>query len=289
MEVDMLTAKHFRDAEAFLDSAGERLRMEETRYGLILGVCERLASDPHEYGTEDPWFLSLEEDGKVCAVALRTPPYKLLVATFSGDPSQIAERLVAEVSSTFDEIPGVVGEPGISGPFARAWSSAKGCGIEGTMHQRVYSLSEVGPVRLSAGKLRRAGEEDKELVTRWVAEFQEDIFGEVDEGQIAVRAGKQVDRGEVYFWEDGEPVSMSAACRPTGDAVSIGLVYTPPHLRNHGYASSCVATLCEVLLASGYRYCMLYTDLSNPTSNSIYKRIGFTEVCDSADYSFGYG
>jgi predicted GNAT family acetyltransferase len=283
----MLTARHFRDAEAFLDSAGGRLRLEETRYGLILGVCERLTADPHEYGTEDPWFLSLEEDGKVCAAALRTPPYKILLAAFSGEPSQIAGQFAAEVSSIFDEIPGVVGEPGITDMFARAWSSVRGCGIQGTMLQRVYSLSEVRPIRLSEGKLRKAGETDKQLVVQWVAAFQEDIFGQVDDGQIAVQAGKQVDRGEVYLWEDGEPVSMAAACRPTGDAVSIGLVYTPPPLRNNGYASSCVATLCERLLESGYRYCMLYTDLSNPTSNSIYKRIGFTEVCDSVDYTFG--
>jgi predicted GNAT family acetyltransferase len=154
------------------------------------------------------------------------------------------------------------------------------------MQQRVYGLSEVRSIRLSPGKLRRAGEPDKQLVARWVAEFQEDVFGQADDGAMAARAARQVDRGEVYLWEDGEPVSIAAACRPAGRTVTIGLVYTPPHLRNHGYASSCVATLCELLLKSGYRHCTLYTDVSNPTSNSIYKRIGFTRVCDSADYAF---
>lgn len=283
----MLSARHFRDPEAFLGRVGGRLSREETRYGLILGVCKRLVEDRHEYGTEDPWFVSLEEDREVRALAVRTPPYKLLVAAFSGDPSQTAKQLVTEASSTFEEIPGVVGEPEIADPFARTWCAAQGCSIKDTMKQRVYSLSEVRPIRLSAGEFRKAVGTDKELVARWVEAFQEDIFGQVDDGQVAVRAAKQVERGEVYLWEDGEPVSMAAACRPTGDTVSIGLVYTPPHLRNHGYASSCVAILCDLLLGSGYRYCVLYTDLSNPTSNSIYRRIGFTEVCDSVDYTFG--
>jgi uncharacterized protein len=34
------------------------------------------------------------------------------------------------------------------------------------------------------------------------------------------------------------------------------------------------------------RYCCLYTDLANPTSNAIYYRIGYRPVCDAAEYFF---
>jgi predicted GNAT family acetyltransferase len=41
-----------------------------------------------------------------------------------------------------------------------------------------------------------------------------------------------------------------------------------------------------MLLDRGHRFCFLYTDLANPTSNSIYMRIGYEPVCDSRELAF---
>ena len=79
----MPSAIHYRDPGAFLERAGPRLKEEEVRYALILGVSNRLIHDPHEYGVEDPWFLTLEEGGELSALALRTPPFDVLTASFS--------------------------------------------------------------------------------------------------------------------------------------------------------------------------------------------------------------
>jgi len=83
---------------------------------------------------------------------------------------------------------------------------------------------------------------------------------------------------------------MAAKTRPTEKGMTVGGVYTPPELRGKGYATSCVAELSRHILQSGKEFCTLYTDLANPTSNSIYKKIGYTEVCDSVEYTFkAYG
>ena len=68
--------------------------------------------------------------------------------------------------------------------------------------------------------------------------------------------------------------------------ITVNLVYTPPELRGRGYASACVAALSQQLLDAGWEFCTLYTDLANPTSNSIYQRIGYRPVCDSNEYHF---
>jgi predicted GNAT family acetyltransferase len=39
-------------------------------------------------------------------------------------------------------------------------------------------------------------------------------------------------------------------------------------------------------LAAGRRFCFLYTDLANPTSNKIYVAIGYERVADSVEYAF---
>jgi predicted GNAT family acetyltransferase len=63
-------------------------------------------------------------------------------------------------------------------------------------------------------------------------------------------------------------------------------VYTPPEKRNRGYASSLVAALSQHLLDGGRKFCFLYTDLANPTSNKIYRALGYEHVGDSVQIFF---
>jgi uncharacterized protein len=59
-----------------------------------------------------------------------------------------------------------------------------------------------------------------------------------------------------------------------------------PEHRRQGYASAAVAALSQRMLDAGRKYCMLFTDLTNPTSNSIYQAIGYRPVSDYASYHF---
>jgi predicted GNAT family acetyltransferase len=79
---------------------------------------------------------------------------------------------------------------------------------------------------------------------------------------------------------------MADLRRETAHGIAVSLVYTPPRWRNKGYASSCVASLTKRVLDNGKRFCCLFTDLANPTSNSIYQRIGYGEICDVDDWIF---
>ena len=72
----------------------------------------------------------------------------------------------------------------------------------------------------------------------------------------------------------------------TPRGVRVNMVYTPPELRRRGYASACVAALSQRMLDSGKKFCFLYTDLSNPTSNKIYQEIGYRPVFDVDEYKF---
>ncbi|NVM19316.1 MAG: hypothetical protein HWN80_16540 [Candidatus Lokiarchaeota archaeon] len=61
---------------------------------------------------------------------------------------------------------------------------------------------------------------------------------------------------------------------------------TPPSLRRIGYTTECVAILSKLLLEEGNKYCFLFTDFSNSTSNSIYQKIGYRPVIDENHYKF---
>ncbi|MCK5225013.1 hypothetical protein KAR04_09575 [Candidatus Calescamantes bacterium] len=80
--------------------------------------------------------------------------------------------------------------------------------------------------------------------------------------------------------------SMAASARPTMNGVAVNFVYTPPEFRKNGYASSCVWALSKKLLRSDHSFCTLFTDLSNPTSNAIYKNIGYQQIDEFVMYKF---
>jgi uncharacterized protein len=78
---------------------------------------------------------------------------------------------------------------------------------------------------------------------------------------------------------------MAVGCEPVKGVVRLSGVYTPPEKRKHGYGATCVLALSKHFRDSGYR-CILYTDLGNPTSNSIYRRIGYKAVAEALRYRF---
>ena len=88
------------------------------------------------------------------------------------------------------------------------------------------------------------------------------------------------------LWVDGAPVSMAGFPARTRHGVRIGYVYTPPRHRRSGYATALVSQVSRQVLESGFRHCVLYTDLANRTSNSIYRRIGYRPVQDVMDVVF---
>ena len=91
----------------------------------------------------------------------------------------------------------------------------------------------------------------------------------------------------MWLWEDGgRPVSVSGYGGATPNGIRIGPVYTPPELRGRGYATTLVSEQSRWLLSTGRTLCFLYTDLDNPTSNALYRRIGYRMVAESGEVRF---
>jgi predicted GNAT family acetyltransferase len=117
----------------------------------------------------------------------------------------------------------------------------------------------------------------------WTRGFQIEIGEPADDTELRVERGMAA--GEIWLWDDGEAMSMAVARKPTQGVVRIAGVYTPPGKRKRGYAEACVHALSNHMRDAGFR-CVLYTDLANPTSNSIYRRIGYRAVVEGLRYRF---
>lgn len=263
--------------QAFLERAGAFLLRDEPRNNLILGIADTIASTDLY---PESCFWIVESVGEVAAAALRTPPHKLILAHTENIEAVASLR---EVLRT-EELPGAVGTPPSVEWFARGRESTV------VMAQGVFALERVAEVMRAPGAPRRATTDDRDLVLRWLHDFHAEAISPgappLDGRGIDLRLASGGDRGYWLWEDDGAPVSLAGWGGRTPNGVRVGPVYTPPELRGRGYATTLVADLSQWLLDEGRRFCFLYTDLSNPTSNAIYERIGYVRVADSRELAF---
>jgi predicted GNAT family acetyltransferase len=105
---------------------------------------------------------------------------------------------------------------------------------------------------------------------------------EMGGGEEQARAVRdKLSHGGILLWEAGGlPVSIAGVTRHVAGMLRVAPVYTPPELRGRGYASAVTAAASLRAREAGAEEVVLYTDLANPTSNSIYQRIGYRPVED---------
>jgi hypothetical protein len=274
------------DPAAFLAAAGSFLRAERARNTVLLTVAESARANPSAYaarGAADAgkrplfgWWTA--GDGVVGGAFLHTPPFPVLLSPV---PLPAAAELAAKTLAG-RPLNGVNAYDQVATAFAAAW--ADGTGGQVTVHRRMrlYRLDGlVWPGPAPAGAPRTAGDGDAALLTEWVTAFADEVH-ETEGADHAAAVRERLSYGGLTLWETGDdgPVSLAGFTRQVAGMVRIGPVYTPPGSRGHGYASAATAEVSRAALAAGADEVLLYTDLANPVSNSIYQRIGYREVED---------
>jgi predicted GNAT family acetyltransferase len=288
-----MNVRRYATAAEILPDVQAFLEREEVVANLPLGILIRLAARPPSTDEGNrPFFVLASHEGEPVLLMMRTPPHNMILHASAPDSSQGSRldaayvRGVAFLLREGLEIPGVIGPRDVAIGFADAWCKATGGAWQIQMEQVIYRLDQVEDVPLSPGELVQAREEHLEVLTDWMLGFSEATPDRWDRAEARTRAQDHVAAQSLYLWQDERPVSMAWRSRPTPHGITVTGVYTPPEFRRRGYATSCVASLSRLLLAEGHQYCTLYTDLANPTSNSIYQKVGYRPIRASAMIEF---
>jgi predicted GNAT family acetyltransferase len=279
--------KFFSDARQFLERVQPFLLNREAEHCLILGLLDGLCAG-EQWGTAAPLMSVVEERDKVAAVVLMTPPHNLILS-WTADDSTI-DAIADELHATGVAIPGVNSSAGVARQFAEKWSQLSGHSFRTQMAQRIYQLSRVAVRARAAGCLREPDNSDEALMRTWRAAFSVEAEGMTPEDAEQNAAIPLPQSRHLMLWEvDGAAVSMAGFTGRTPNGIRVAWVYTPPENRGQGFAGACVAALSQKLLDDGRKFCFLYTDLNNPTSNHVYQTIGYEPVTDATVYSFSQG
>lgn len=276
-----LTLERHRDAETFLQAAEAWLLAAEAENNLMLGIALGARGRAVD-GPLPPYWATVRSNAQVVGCACRTPPYRLVLSRL---PSEAIDALADDVAAMYGTLNGVHGPTHQAEAFASAWTARRGCSSSVKFRMRAHALTRVTPLpHVAPGELRQASADDTALVRRWIGEYVRDTGVDDSADDVAERT---IGRGSVYLWVDGyTPRAMVAYGRVTTTGCAIYGVYTPPDCRHRGYATAAVAALSQRLLEGGRKFCSLYTDLANPTSNSIYAKIGYEPVRDDTEMSF---
>lgn len=279
----LMKINRFDDANQFYERVKDYLLKQEALHNRLLALCNALIHNPERFD-QKPYLATVEVDGDIVAVVMKIPPRNLLLSKIQDFVA--IEAIAQHLHLTYQEpLPGVNAPTIEAKAFAEAWHSLTGQSYQLKMSLRAFQLEQVQAIPQTTGRLRIATESERKLLIRWFEAFILEALGSVEPG-VERTVERHLQRGSAYIWEDETPVSMACQVGVTPNGAGVSLVYTPPEHRRKGYASACMAALSQTLLKAGHRYCFLFTDLANPTSNHIYQAIGYKSAGDLSDYSF---
>ncbi len=290
------------DAGEFLARAGEALAGIPV-LGTVLGTqAHRALRRPLDPAIPHRWFAVVTgEDGAVAGLAMRTAPFAPYPPYLLPMPDDAARVLAAAVRDRGEEVGGVAGFRPAADVFAAEVAASSGPTspppVSVHLHYRLFELGTLREPREVPGRLRAVRAEEADHALAWIHRF----FGDADEqagrtaGHSAEGGGftiddvlRKVEEGTLWYWVDAadRPVHLTGANPPASGVARIGPVFTPAEERGRGWGGAAVAAVSRLLRDAGARV-TLFTDQANPTSNRLYRALGYEAVADTVELRIG--
>ena len=219
------------------------------------------------------WLSRVHQDGVTCGAAVITTatPTRLLAFTAIDDE---AIDLVAQALAEDGLRPAA-----LTGEVGTAYRIAARLGMRATERFRIgnYTLDAPPAIPPGAGCMRAATPDDYALVLEWEDAYVKECKLPYDRALLERAIGDRlhVPSPLEWLWEvEGEPVAKAMG-RPSAPIARVSMVYTLPGQRGKGYAGALVGNLSAALQEQGCDRVFLATDMANPTSNGVYRRLGY--------------
>ena len=267
------------DPGVALDVIGSFLRSDPVQNNLVLTLLDAVLSHP-ESGR---YACVLDDHDDVVGVIVQSPLISHPIVTAMSGAA--INALVDELAHMWPELSGLFGPADTTARFAGRWAATMGVAAAPVEGQRLYALRSLRPPTNVPGELRPATGADADLVWSWVQGLERDT-GVAVATEEAIRL--RLDAGLISIWEHQGPRSMAAHTTAVSGVSRVGLVYTAPEHRCHGYGAASTAAVTLTALAAGARQCVLYTQLADPRSNAIYRRLGYEPVSEHTRYQLNF-
>jgi predicted GNAT family acetyltransferase len=275
------------DVEVYAAAAGGFLEAEPCRRNLLRTIIESVRSGAAA-ATVPPSFWWVTDDGRVVGAASWTPPHGLLVSELApGAVAPLVESARQRGRDIDVGVPGVIGPDDTARAVAATWQRLSGEVATVYMVEILHQLDVLLEPPSPPGRWRRADTSDVDLAASWFEAFAAEagVIHVPDRARVVAHI---IDAGRCFLWLD-EARAVSLVCHnvPVAGVVRVGPVYTPPEYRMRGNGRRLTYEVTRNALAHGATTAVLYTDAANPTSNSIYRQIGYRPLEEHLHINFG--
>jgi predicted GNAT family acetyltransferase len=254
-----MTWHETEDVEQWLAAVGHLLLPHPVRHTVALTQVERVRN-----GAGDTRFAWWQRPSAVTGAAMWSGPHPALLCV-------VPDEAVAPLMQRW--------QPSrVSGPTALAVQAAALVGrAELVSAQRLFRLGTLVTPQVP-GAARTAEGDDAELLVAWSQAFAEEAgTGDLD---IEAMVQERLALRSFVLWDDGGPRALAGHNHTAFGVTRVGPVYTPPEHPGRGYGGAATAAVSQRVQVHGD--VVLFTDLTNPTSNALYPRLGYVPVEDRA-------
>lgn len=234
----------------------------------------------HRIADGEGALLLRSEDNNII-IAMSNVKYPMWVWVNPDSGKAIVEEAIKEIEKILKEEESfeIIGTP----EFLQTFFNNYKCEYKKLMEMESYICKEVIMPKETLGVMTLPSMEDIDIIAEFCVGFIYDGFGkEVTKESQLKGAERLINSRNLYVLKvNDEIVSMANLSHRAPRHGRINTVYTPPKHRKKGYASKLVANLSNLVLSEGLTP-VLFTDLTNKTSNKVYKGIGYTQ-CGKVD------
>jgi predicted GNAT family acetyltransferase len=274
----------YNNANSFLKDCEHFLAIKESFHNLKLGIASSIIENKIE--TTEPLYFGIKENNQLIGCALRSNIDRPLAITSLNFKS--IEKLIHLLSNNKTTLHGIVGEIQTATQFRDQWISRNNQNFKLSIHLGVYEANAIKLPQLK-GKIIVGTENEMDIIFEFVKGFCEDCFPDKEHTNENIQklCDRHIKNKSLYLLKNeyGEIVSMAAYTRGSQNGGTVSLVYTPKKLRGLGYGSLVTALVSNKIL-SEKKFVSLFTDLTNPTSNSIYQKIGYKKIGENIHFDF---
>lgn len=266
------------DIQRFEQRCVPFLRKREVENNLLLGVYQKT-------GEGDFFFEITDEQDEVLACGMKN----LVNFILSPITHEQIDFLVPHILNITKSLPGCLGIEDSAEYFCKKFCEGTGQNYKLVMDQMIYQLTTVEKNYETSEEVSFDCPQDEAALIQLVWDFCQEalpnqkIYKERIEESIKSKSGR---KEMLLLVKDNKIVSLAFIARFSLNGACIGPVYTVREHRRKGYGAVLVSKLSQEILDRKLTFSCLYTDLINPTSNALYKRIGYKEVCPSRHYVF---
>lgn len=225
---------------------------------------------------KNDFILRLDDDGRFL-IAVHVKDFPMVIF---GDNSLCAEfaRFAAKENLTFSK---VLGARDTCETFLAEYGKLVNCTYKVNHAMDIMQCSK--PNLCSFDGVEIATEQDIDELAYLVHSFNIDALGESVEIEECKRRIEGNIRNFALIRKDNKIVSFASKARETEHLTAISCVYTLPEYRGQGLSRKIVTFLTKIITDVG-KLAYLFVDKTNPISNHLYGKIGYTYAVPQYEY-----